>query len=124
MYYTIVPTPFEDLERTTQFEIELLQMKNGYRRRVVPNVSEPFCNEFHTWANSHFDKWPNESFDAMPTNFDRVRHNAEGHRLAQEVKRLVGEEIEVEYLFLCAESERIRVRNVSRQIILLQGSQN
>ena len=83
----------------------------------LPNATEAFCHEFRAWKDSYFDTWPDKSFDEMPAGFDRAAHNAEGQRLAQEVKRMVGQVIEVEYLYLSAELEKKRVRNVLTQAI-------
>jgi hypothetical protein len=87
----------------------------------LPNASETFCREFRAWKDSHFDTWPDRSFDAMPADFDRAAHNAEGQRLAEEIKRMVGDAIEVEYAYLCAEWEKKRIRNVLARPILPTG---
>jgi hypothetical protein len=88
----------------------------------LPNVTQAFCNDFRDWKDTHFDTWPYKSFDAIPAAFDRAAHNAEGRRLAQEIKRLVGDAIDVQYLCLCSESENKQVRNVLTESVPLSAT--
>jgi hypothetical protein len=67
---------------------------------------------------THFDTWPNKAFDEMPSDFQREAHNAEGRLLAQEIRRMVEDDIAIDYLHICAQSEANRVRNVIREQVI------
>lgn len=77
----------------------------------VPNVSERFCQQFRGWVSRHFDAWPDNRPDDRPKGFDRAKHNEEGRRLSQEIKRLVGDAVAVGYGCICAEDEVRGIRN-------------
>ena len=83
----------------------------------LPTVSEAFCRRFNDWLAHFFNTWPDCNFDAMPVDFNRKAHNAEGLLLAEEIHRMIGSMIEMEYSYICAESESQKVRNVLRQKI-------
>ena len=53
----------------------------------LPNVTPDFCRRFRRWLATRFDTWPDKAFDAMPSDFNRVAHNAEGRQLAKEIRR-------------------------------------
>jgi hypothetical protein len=78
----------------------------------LPAVTSDFCYRFKQWLDTHFDTWRDKSFDDRPEGFDRVDHNAQGRLLATEIKRMVGDSLEVDYLSISAEWEAKRVRNV------------
>ena len=84
----------------------------------INGVTEELTSEFRRWHESNWDQWYDKSWDDMPKGFDRKRHNEWGRELASQIRKLIPQEIKMEYLFVNAEDEKRKVRNVVREAII------
>jgi hypothetical protein len=83
----------------------------------IQGVSEELAREFRLWHESNWDSWPDKNWDEMPKDFDRKKHNEWGRQLAHRLRHLVPRDVAIEYLFVDADDEARRIRNVKREKI-------
>lgn len=99
---------------------------NGYIKiESIPNTDKKFIEEFKNWVANNPDKWSEYEYsksDAKiknPPDLTILRqHNEQGLQYAKHIKGLVGNNIEVKYMFAEPNDfEKYEVRNIEHLII-------
>lgn len=84
----------------------------------INGVTEDLASEFTRWHESNWDQWYDKDWDEMPKEFNRKQHNDWGRCLVNQIRKLIPQEIKMEYIFVNAEDEYRKVRNVNREAIV------
>jgi len=83
----------------------------------LDRADDELIREFRKWLDAHWDSFPGDRWDSKPADFDREKHNSEGRNLARRIAPLVPGEITVTFIYIDADDEARRVRNVRSEVV-------
>lgn len=105
------------------YETGLYTLKGFLKIENIPNADKKLIDTFTKWIVSNPDKCNDYAYHGYniinPPDLTLLKeNNKQGLSLAKKIKKLVGQEVKVEYYYVNPEDfEKIKVRNVEHKII-------